>query len=147
MLKLYLQQSFQLTFQHILHLQNEDLENSDSEGEEPSPEALARYLAMRRHTVGVGDSKHEVPDDMRMKLAHYQPMAAGLPNQPLINPIAMLPHTNLPQTLFPQMHQGPQLPQTTALHDPHLLNLPQGMNVLSYSVYDIHFIVTICYII
>ncbi|CAC5357446.1 SIK3 [Mytilus coruscus] len=31
-------------------------QNSDSEAEEPSPEALARYLAMRRHTVGVGDS-------------------------------------------------------------------------------------------
>ena len=38
--------------------QGEDM-NSDSD-EEPSPEALARYLAMRRHTVGVGDSRHEV---------------------------------------------------------------------------------------
>ena len=38
--------------------QGEDM-NSDSD-EEPSPEALARYLAMRRHTVGVGDTRHEV---------------------------------------------------------------------------------------
>ena len=39
--------------------------NSDSD-EEPSPEALARYLAMRRHTVGVGDTRHEVS-----KKLHY----------------------------------------------------------------------------
>ncbi len=53
--------------------------NSDEDdGEEPSPEALARYLAMRRHTVGVGDTRHELPDDIRMKLAHYQPIVGGL---------------------------------------------------------------------
>jgi hypothetical protein len=27
------------------------------EGEEPSPEAMARYLSMRRHTVGVPDPR------------------------------------------------------------------------------------------
>lgn len=27
------------------------------EGEEPSPEAMARYLSMRRHTVGVPDQR------------------------------------------------------------------------------------------
>lgn len=27
------------------------------EGEEPSPEALVRYLSMRRHTVGVADPR------------------------------------------------------------------------------------------
>ena len=31
--------------------------SDDSEGEEPSPEALARYLSMRRHTVGVSDAR------------------------------------------------------------------------------------------
>ena len=32
--------------------------NVDSdEGEEPSPEALVRYLSMRRHTVGVADPR------------------------------------------------------------------------------------------
>lgn len=28
------------------------------EGEEPSPEAMARYLSMRRHTVGVPDPRY-----------------------------------------------------------------------------------------
>lgn len=28
------------------------------EGEEPSPEAMARYLSMRRHTVGVPDQRY-----------------------------------------------------------------------------------------
>ncbi len=41
-----------------ISLQGDD-GNSDSD-EEPSPEALVRYLAMRRHTVGVGDTRHEV---------------------------------------------------------------------------------------
>ena len=36
---------------YFVDAQGEDV-NSDSD-EEPSPEALARYLAMRRHTVGV----------------------------------------------------------------------------------------------
>lgn len=45
--------------QHLNLVFQGDDNNSDSD-EEPSPEALARYLAMRRHTVGVGDTKHEV---------------------------------------------------------------------------------------
>ena len=52
-----------LVFQFV----GEDHMNSDSD-EEPSPEALARYLAMRRHTVGVGDSSHETPEDLRVKV-------------------------------------------------------------------------------
>lgn len=30
------------------------------EGEEPSPEAMARYLSMRRHTVGVPNQRYEL---------------------------------------------------------------------------------------
>ena len=108
----------------VVFLQNEDLENSDSEGEEPSPEALARYLAMRRHTVGVGDSKHEAPEDVRLKLAHYQPITAGMPNPVILNPMMMLPHINLPQNLPLVQHQLPQV--ATGNRDTHLLNLPQG---------------------
>ena len=77
-------------------LQSDDSnsQNSDSEAEEPSPEALARYLAMRRHTVGVG----EVPEDARVKLANHQPIIA-MPQPNLLMPYSFLPHINLPQTL------------------------------------------------
>ena len=47
----------QVQFFNENNQQVEEVENSDSDTEEPSPEALARYLAMRRHTVGVGDNR------------------------------------------------------------------------------------------
>ena len=46
----------------------------ESDEEEPAPEALKRYMAMRRHTIGVGDSEHDTPQDTRTKLAHHKPM-------------------------------------------------------------------------
>ena len=46
----------------------------ESDEEEPSPEALMRYMAMRRHTIGVGDSEHEQPQDVRAKLAQHKPL-------------------------------------------------------------------------
>ena len=46
----------------------------ESDEEEPSPEALMRYMAMRRHTIGVGDSEHEQPQDVRAKLAQHKPI-------------------------------------------------------------------------
>ena len=100
------------------------LDTSDSDTEEPSPEALARYLAMRRHTVGVGDSRHEAPEDVRAKLAqHYQPLAAAAIPQPIVfNPISLLPHTNLPQNLPLVQHEPPQ---NFCIKDPHLLKPPQ----------------------
>ena len=51
-------------------LQQHDQEtDSDSGGEEPSPESIARYLQIRRHTLGVTDPKQEVrctPDTLRV---------------------------------------------------------------------------------
>ena len=87
--------------------QLEDTNYSDSD-EEPSPEALARYLAMRRHTVGVGDSRHEVPDDLRMKLGQHQPLfAMPQPNcfMPFgFNPLGGLsPYSNLPMGAIPPL--------------------------------------------
>ena len=39
----------------------QDQEQTDSDSEqEPSPEALAKYLQIRRHTLGVTDPSHEV---------------------------------------------------------------------------------------
>lgn len=47
---------------------------AESDEEEPSPEALMRYMAMRRHTIGVGDSLHDAPQDVRAKLAQHKPI-------------------------------------------------------------------------
>ncbi len=107
------------------------LEASDSDTEEPSPEALARYLAMRRHTVGVGDSRHETPEDIRAKLAahHFQPLGITIvpqPISPIFNPISMLPHTNLPANLPLVMHEPPH---NFCIKDPHLLKPPIVLGV------------------
>lgn len=52
----------------------------ESDEEEPSPEALMRYMAMRRHTIGVGDSEHEQPQDVRAKLAQHKPILGKYDN-------------------------------------------------------------------
>ena len=74
--------------------QLEDSSASDSD-EEPSPEALARYLAMRRHTVGVGDPRHEVPEDLRVKLPPYYPLTPQ--HVPAASPYLIPPDIRLPQ--------------------------------------------------
>ena len=84
----------------------EEFMNSDSDTEEPSPEALVRYLAMRRHTVGVGDSRLEAPCDLRIKLAHHQAATAALMRPMLISPSNLLQQSNLPQVLTPPSGDG-----------------------------------------
>ena len=98
-------------------------DQSDSDGEEPSPEALARYLAMRRHTVGVGDSKHETPEDVRAKLTNYQPMVLAMPQPTVFSPMGMLPHTNLPHLPLVMQAQHYLEPHI----DSHLLKPPLAM--------------------
>ncbi|XP_076800725.1 uncharacterized protein LOC143445481 isoform X2 [Clavelina lepadiformis] len=51
----------QLTDENNQIVQEGEGVSDDSEGEEPSPEALARYLSMRRHTVGVSDARTDLP--------------------------------------------------------------------------------------
>ncbi|KAK7499798.1 hypothetical protein BaRGS_00008889, partial [Batillaria attramentaria] len=106
---------------HTVHQQAEDSNQSDSD-EEPSPEALARYLAMRRHTVGVGDARHESPEDARAKLAHNQPLIAN-PHHPNLGlpPFGQLPETNLPQHI--PLPQQPIMP----MYDHNFLQLPTAM--------------------
>ena len=108
--------------------QVEDSNQSDSD-EEPSPEALARYLAMRRHTVGVGDARHESPEDARAKLAHNQPLIAN-PRHPHFGlaPFGQLPETNLPQHI-PMATATAALPHHPfmAVYDHNLLQLPTTM--------------------
>lgn len=62
------------------------------EGEEPSPEAMARYLSMRRHTVGVPDQRTEGQEDL-------QKMPPGFPRGVVPQP----PFPNLAPTMG-QMH-------------------------------------------
>ncbi|ELU10035.1 hypothetical protein CAPTEDRAFT_103587 [Capitella teleta] len=63
-----LESQFLVVMDSWVGFQWDEMMSSDSETDEPCPEALARYLAMRRHTVGVGDSKHEAPEDPRLPL-------------------------------------------------------------------------------
>ncbi|KAK0069240.1 serine/threonine-protein kinase SIK3 [Biomphalaria pfeifferi] len=69
------------------YTQFEDSSNQSDSDEEPSPEALARYLAMRRHTVGVGDPRHEVTDDLRVKLPPYYPLMPQTVASPYLPPV------------------------------------------------------------
>ncbi|KAK3581717.1 hypothetical protein CHS0354_015347 [Potamilus streckersoni] len=99
--------------------ESDDVSQSDSD-EEPSPEALARYLAMRRHTVGVGDSRHEVPEDVRVKLAHHQPIIA-MPQPNMFMPFWNIPNVNLP---FHAPHYPSEQPQNPLVTDQNLLHPP-----------------------
>lgn len=101
-------------------MQPEDGYQSESDSEEPSPEALARYLAMRRHTVGVGDPRHEVPEDARVKLAQHQPIIA-LPQPNLFMPLGYVPNTNLPQNV--PLDQG-DTPPNLYINNPNYLLRP-----------------------
>ncbi|XP_071510023.1 uncharacterized protein [Diadema antillarum] len=56
---------------------NDQLEEMDSDPEEPSPEALARYLQIRRHTIITGDPSHKLPAALRAKLP-APPQLAGM---------------------------------------------------------------------
>ncbi|KAK7106559.1 hypothetical protein V1264_017798 [Littorina saxatilis] len=120
----------QVQYAHAQSLaqQIDDSNQSDSD-EEPSPEALARYLAMRRHTVGVGDARHESPEDARAKLAHNQPLIAN-PHHPHFGlaPFSLLPETNLPQHIpVPTATLPPHHPAMMPVYDHNFLQLPTSM--------------------
>ncbi|XP_012937201.1 serine/threonine-protein kinase SIK3 homolog [Aplysia californica] len=121
--------------------QLEDSNQSDSD-EEPSPEALARYLAMRRHTVGVGDTRHQTSEDMRGKLPPYYPLAppslVGAHHLPppldlgMPEGVAVLPVS----TSNPMFSAYPYVPLAG---DPHLLRPPllyQGSSALGRRASD-----------
>ncbi|XP_036180122.1 serine/threonine-protein kinase SIK3 isoform X1 [Myotis myotis] len=108
--------------------------NLDSdEGEEPSPEALVRYLSMRRHTVGVADPRMEVMDDLQ-KL---------LPGFPGVNPQApflqVAPNMNFMHNLLPMQNLQPtgQLEyKEQSLLQPPPLQLLNGMGPLGRRASD-----------
>uniref|UniRef100_A0A8C9T7I2 non-specific serine/threonine protein kinase n=1 Tax=Scleropages formosus TaxID=113540 RepID=A0A8C9T7I2_SCLFO len=65
------------------------------ESEEPSPEAMARYLSMRRHTVGVPDPREDIPEELQ-KLAPGFLRAAPQPPFPPLAPNVGHAHTLVP---------------------------------------------------
>lgn len=88
-----------------------DMDHED----EPSPEALARYLAMRRHTVGVPQAQQD----------HLKPNVPFHPYHQL--PLATVNNNNFQQQTSTGLLSHPKVPQTevTPLLVNHLL-LPVG---------------------
>ncbi|XP_034521712.1 serine/threonine-protein kinase SIK3 isoform X7 [Ailuropoda melanoleuca] len=108
--------------------------NLDSdEGEEPSPEALVRYLSMRRHTVGVADPRTEVLEDLQKLLPGFpgvSPQAAFLQVAPNVNFMHnLLPMQNLQPT-------GQLEYKEQSLLQPPTLQLLNGMGPLGRRASD-----------
>ncbi|XP_049580887.1 serine/threonine-protein kinase SIK3 homolog isoform X4 [Syngnathus scovelli] len=104
------------------------------EGEEPSPEAMARYLSMRRHTVGVPDQRTEMQEDLQ-KLPPGFPRGAvpQPPFPPLTHTMGQM-HTLMPtQSLQPtqQLEYKEQ-----SLLQPPTLQLLNGMGPLGRRASD-----------
>ncbi|KAM7085133.1 serine/threonine-protein kinase SIK3 isoform 3-T3 [Molossus nigricans] len=108
--------------------------NLDSdEGEEPSPEALVRYLSMRRHTVGVADPRMEVMDDLQKLFPGFPGVS---PQAPLLQvaPNMSLVHSPLP--VQPLQPAGPLEYKEQSLLQPPPLQLLNGMGPLGRRASD-----------
>uniref|UniRef100_A0A3Q1JQ25 non-specific serine/threonine protein kinase n=2 Tax=Anabas testudineus TaxID=64144 RepID=A0A3Q1JQ25_ANATE len=104
------------------------------EGEEPSPEAMARYLSMRRHTVGVPDQRTEMQEDLQKLPPGFPRGAVPLPPFPLLAPNMGQMHTLMPtQSLQPtqQLEYKEQ-----SLLQPPTLQLLNGMGPLGRRASD-----------
>ncbi|KAM3830493.1 serine/threonine-protein kinase SIK3 isoform 3-T3 [Vipera latastei] len=108
--------------------------NLDSdEGEEPSPEALVRYLSMRRHTVGVADPRTEVMEDLQNLLPGFPRIA---PQAPFLQ---VAPNVNMAASVLPRQHLQPtgQLEyKEQSLLQPPTLQLLNGMGPLGRRASD-----------
>ncbi|XP_070685000.1 serine/threonine-protein kinase SIK3 homolog isoform X2 [Pempheris klunzingeri] len=104
------------------------------EGEEPSPEAMARYLSMRRHTVGVPDQRTEMQEDLQKLPAGFPRGAVPQPPFPALAPAMGQMHTLMPtQSLQPtqQLEYKEQ-----SLLQPPTLQLLNGMGPLGRRASD-----------
>uniref|UniRef100_A0A8C9ZBR4 non-specific serine/threonine protein kinase n=1 Tax=Sander lucioperca TaxID=283035 RepID=A0A8C9ZBR4_SANLU len=104
------------------------------EGEEPSPEAMARYLSMRRHTVGVPDQRTEMQEDLQKMPPGFPRGAVPQPPFPPLAPIMGQMHTLMPtQSLQPtqQLEYKEQ-----SLLQPPTLQLLNGMGPLGRRASD-----------
>uniref|UniRef100_A0A8K9V5X0 non-specific serine/threonine protein kinase n=1 Tax=Oncorhynchus mykiss TaxID=8022 RepID=A0A8K9V5X0_ONCMY len=104
------------------------------DAEEPSPEAMARYLSMRRHTVGVPDPRTEMQEDL-------QKLPPGFPRVAPQPPFPMPPTMGHMHTLMPI--QNPHLQPTQQLEykeqsllQPPTLQLLNGMGPLGRRASD-----------
>ncbi|XP_009466334.1 PREDICTED: serine/threonine-protein kinase SIK3 [Nipponia nippon] len=108
--------------------------NLDSdEGEEPSPEALVRYLSMRRHTVGVADPRTEVTEDLQKLLPGFPRVA---PQAPFLQ---VTPNVNFMHNVLPRQNLQPtgQLEyKEQSLLQPPTLQLLNGMGPLGRRASD-----------
>ncbi|XP_031716696.1 serine/threonine-protein kinase SIK3 homolog isoform X2 [Anarrhichthys ocellatus] len=104
------------------------------EGEEPSPEAMARYLSMRRHTVGVPDQRTEMQEDLQKLPPGFHCGAVPQPLFPSLAPTMGQMHTLMPtQSLQPtqQLEYKEQ-----SLLQPPTLQLLNGMGPLGRRASD-----------
>uniref|UniRef100_A0A3P8XZG3 non-specific serine/threonine protein kinase n=1 Tax=Esox lucius TaxID=8010 RepID=A0A3P8XZG3_ESOLU len=111
---------------------NMALDSDDAE--EPSPEAMARYLSMRRHTVGVPDPRTEMQEELQ-KLPPGFPRASPQPNFPL-HPTMGHMHTPIPsQNSHLQPTQQLEYKEQSLLQPP-TLQLLNGMGPLGRRASD-----------
>ncbi|MEQ2174409.1 hypothetical protein GOODEAATRI_007696 [Goodea atripinnis] len=104
------------------------------EGEEPSPEAMARYLSMRRHTVGVPDQRTEMQEDLQKLPPGFPRGVIPQPPFPQLVPTMAQMHTLMPtQSLQPtqQLEYKEQ-----SLLQPPTLQLLNGMGPLGRRASD-----------
>ncbi|XP_061682700.1 serine/threonine-protein kinase SIK3 homolog isoform X2 [Syngnathoides biaculeatus] len=104
------------------------------EGEEPSPEAMARYLSMRRHTVGVPDQRTEMQEALQKLPPGFPRGAMPQPPFPPLMPTMGQMNTLLPtQSLQPtqQLEYKEQ-----SLLQPPTLQLLNGMGPLGRRASD-----------
>ncbi|XP_060902083.1 serine/threonine-protein kinase SIK3 homolog isoform X3 [Labrus mixtus] len=104
------------------------------EGEEPSPEAMARYLSMRRHTVGVPDQRTEMQEDLQKLPPGFPRGAVPQVPFPQLAPTMGQMHTLMPtQSLQPtqQLEYKEQ-----SLLQPPTLQLLNGMGPLGRRASD-----------
>ncbi|XP_068173123.1 serine/threonine-protein kinase SIK3 homolog isoform X2 [Antennarius striatus] len=104
------------------------------EGEEPSPEAMARYLSMRRHTVGVPDQRTEMQEDLQKLPPGFPRGVVPQPPFPPLPPTMGQMHTLMPtQSLQPtqQLEYKEQ-----SLLQPPTLQLLNGMGPLGRRASD-----------
>ncbi|XP_069735477.1 serine/threonine-protein kinase SIK3-like isoform X2 [Phaenicophaeus curvirostris] len=105
--------------------------NLDSdEGEEPSPEALVRYLSMRRHTVGVADPRTEVMDDLQKLLPGFPRVT---PQAPFLQ---VTPNVNFMQNVLPRQPTGQLEYKEQSLLQPPTLQLLNGTGPLGRRASD-----------
>ncbi|XP_068097013.1 serine/threonine-protein kinase SIK3 isoform X2 [Hyperolius riggenbachi] len=109
--------------------------NLDSdEGEEPSPEALARYLSMRRHTVGVPDTHSEGGAEELQKIIPGFPRVT--PQMPFLQ---VTQNTNTLHPLLPMQNMPPSGHleyKEQSLLQPPTLQLLNGMGPLGRRASD-----------